>query len=480
MADYTAPFHAPHLSTAEFEETRRKYVEKYGYSVTVPAIDDVIHLKGFKPLTEEENELWKQRKYDLIPDDRRAEIQAEKERKKKQFLAMLADPSPKIVRDAAAILTSLDDLQDAVSTIACLGLIAGAIIGGPIAAAIAGPLGIVLGASTVLNLINPYSHLRNVLGPKSAGRAAKRKAEKLTDQNPFTKKGRVKISKVIKKFKPTVGNAIEAAQTTDQIYGVGLSIGPIMGFVQSSIAGVIRTAKGEKVDWDVSSWKPTKQSMTAAKAMNAVNVFNGLQWQSDQSDETLAIYAALISMQVLYSDLQEFNPLAEIENVGDYLLECPQPTNALTLEIFAELGIDPENACNWPQNGQKYISFNDLQEFNQNQATANLRHYGEQNNHDPDAFNALTAADDFAFLFLDAMEGTDQVKVDWTITEKIVFTILNNNWSYPDNITPGQVDKFEEWVQLHDYMGTQPNSTDIQNFAEIFCGFSFVVIPFDY
>ena len=91
-------------------------------------------------MTTEETQLWKDRKYDEIPAARRADIREEKARKKEKFLAMLADPSPKIARDAAAILTALDDVQDAVSTLACIGMLACAIIGGPVAAAVLGAL----------------------------------------------------------------------------------------------------------------------------------------------------------------------------------------------------------------------------------------------------------------------------------------------------------------------------------------------------
>jgi len=73
-------------------------------------------------MTSEETRLWKARKYDEIPSGRRADIRAEKARKKRKFLAMLGDPSPDIAQSAGAILTSIDDAQDAVSTLACIGL----------------------------------------------------------------------------------------------------------------------------------------------------------------------------------------------------------------------------------------------------------------------------------------------------------------------------------------------------------------------
>ena len=191
MADFLAPFHAPKFTTEEFEKRKAAYVAKHGYTVTIPAWDDIIHITKFKPLTKEETRLWKARKYAEIPPGRRADIQEEKARKKAKYLAMLSDPSPQMARNAAAILTALDDVQDAVSTLACVGMIAAVVIGGPVAAAILGPLGLILGASTLLNILNPMSHLRRLMRGRSSGRPSKRILEKQTSKNPFSKKAKV-------------------------------------------------------------------------------------------------------------------------------------------------------------------------------------------------------------------------------------------------------------------------------------------------
>jgi hypothetical protein len=480
MADFTAPFHAPKFTTDEFEKQKEAYTEKHGYTVTIPTLGDIIHLKAFKPMTDQEKKLYSDKKYDQIPPDRLKEILDEKQRKRDKYLSMLADPSPKIARDAAAVLTALDDIQDAISTIACIAMVGAVIAGGPVAAAVAGPVGLILGASTLLNLINPMSHLRRAGTSIGAGRGAKKKVEELTDKNPFTKKGRVKIAKNIKKFRPTVGNAIEALQTTDQIFGFGISIGPIMGFVQGAISGAIRKASGEKVTLAYGTPDPTPVNKAAYKALAANAVLHGQTWESDVTDETMSIYAASLALQALYVDLEEFNPIEQIEDIGDYLIECPQPTDPLTIEILQESGVDPSNACKWPQNGQRFISLSELQATTQNTATLNLKHYAEQNNHTLEAFNALSSADDFALNFLSAIEGPENVVIDYSIIERIIITILDNGLEYPDDITPAQIEKFEDYCYVHDYMGTKPTIKDIIRYSELFCGFSWKKSPDQY
>jgi len=301
--------------------------------------------------------------------------------------------------------------------------------------------------------------------------------ERLLGKNPFTKKSKLKLARRLKKFKPSVGNALEALQVTDNIFGVGISLGPIMGFVQGAISGTIRSALGQKVTLKTSGASPNRAEVAAAKALRAVVALNGYGWHSDASDETNTIIAASWAMATLYPSLEEYNPLEEIEDLGSYLVECPQPTDVLTREILEEEGIDPDNACVWPQNGQRWISIGELQETTAEQATVNLRHYAEENNHTLEAFTALAAADDFAGNFLAAIEGPEQIITGHSHIERIVFNILEAGFQYPPDITPEQVQKFEEWCYVHEYMDTQPRRKDIQHYAETFCGFSWLKSP---
>ena len=94
-----------------------------------------------------------------------------------------------------------------------------------------------------------------------------------------------------------------------------------------------------------------------------------------------------------------------------------------------------------------------------------------------EAYNALTAADDFAMNFLCAVEGPDQVRLDYLRTERIVMIILDNGWIYPEDITEAQIQKFEDWCYVHEYMNTSPSGKEIQHYAETFCDFSFIRSP---
>ena len=521
MADWTAPFHAPKFTDDKFEKAKDAYNKKHGYAVTFPALSDIVLLNPFKPLTEKEKKLWtgdvkasemprhyltvdeidtwirtkkgpaprtralnadeqKQYKADLklqIPEARREEIRIEKQRKMNRFQGMLASPSPKILRSAGAVMTALDDTQDALSTLACIGMIAGAIAGATTAALLAMPVGLLAGAASLLNLLNPMSRLKGRKGKAKSGRAAKRDVEKSSDKNPFSKKGRAKLAKRIKKFRPSLSNAIEALQTTDGIFGIGISIGPIMGLAQDILAGVVRQWMGEKVVYKMSPPIVPAHVGTAQKALKAQAVLHGVPWKSDITEEVSSLIAANLTLQVIYPYLQDWNPLEQIEDVASLMIEAPRPTDPLTIEIIQESGYTLDDVCNWPQNGERWISLGELQELTAKQATENLTHFAQTNRNSPEAFLALEQAHDFALGSIEAIEGPGQVQVEYSHTERTVLIILDNGWQYPDDITEAQVEKFEDWIYTHEYMNTQPTAKDIWRYAEVFCGFRWAKSP---
>lgn len=472
MADWLGSFHLPKFTDADFEKKKAAYTAKYGYTITLPAFEDVVHMKWFKPMTPAEIKLWKQRKYDELPPARLAAIRAHKEKKRQKFLAMLADPAPKIVRSAGAILTALDDLQDAVSTIACIGMLTAAVVGGTTAAVLAGPLGWVVGASALLNLINPYSRLKGPKFKAYTGMKAKRESEDLTGKNPFTKKARVRVAKNIKNFKVHSGNIIEGLQVTDNVFGVGLSLGPIMGFGISLISGAVRGAMGQKVSFAEAPRTVPSHVTKAGRAAIANALFQGYEWKSDFDDEVNSFLAANLSLQVLEPYLNDWNPMVEVEDLANYEVQAPRPTDILTLEIIEEEGYTLDEVCNWPQNGEQWISYGDLHEQTAKTAADNLRHFADKNKNDALAFIAGQNAHDFALGALAAWEGEEQVEIEYLPTSRIVITIFFHGWCYPEDVTDDQVKKFEDWCYVHEYLGTVPTGKEIWHYAEVFCGFT--------
>lgn len=480
MANWTGPVHLPKFTKKEFEEKKRKYNEKYGYTITLPAFDQVIHVNMPHPMTPEEISLWKQRKYDEIPPARLETIRRVKTQKKAKFLAMMGSPAPKIVRSAGAIMTALDDLQDAVSTLACVGMLVAAVAGGTTAAVLAGPLGWVVGASAILNMINPFSRMKGPKFKPYTGMSAKRDAEDLTKKNPFTKKARVRVAKKIKSFKMGTGNYVEALQVTDNIFGVGVCLGPIVGLAVDLISGGVYKLFGKKVGFATMPAAVPTHITKAGRAAIANAVFHGYLHKTDFNDEINSLFAANLAMQALEPYLPEWSEVMETEDLASYEMQAPRPTDILTLEIIEEAGYTLDEVCNWPQNGEQFISLGELAETTAPIAAENLRHFAEKNKNSALAFIAGQNAHDFALHSLAAWEGDDQVEIEYLPTSRIVITILKRGWCYPEDVTDAQVQKFEDWVYVHEYMGTVPTGKEIQRYAEVFCEFSWAKSEDDY
>jgi len=516
MADWLAPFHAPKFTTEEFNKQKAKYNEKNGYTVSLPAAEDIIQLGLKKPMTEKEKDLWtgtgsaanltlndftpdeirqlvpygerepvvmhKMSKDDLklykkvlrnrIPKERRDELQAEKDAKRKKFVKMLQSPSPGIVRSAGAILTSLDDAQDAISTLAAIGMLAGKLLPGVALKALVGPLGWLLTAAEILRLINPYSRVKGPKGGTVTGRGTKRKLEKITDNNPFGKKAKLKLAKQIRKFKPGLSHLIEAAQVTDGIFGIGISIGPLMGLAQDIVAGAVRTIKGDKVKWFSEPTPLPDYAQIAQRALRSAPILFGVPWEKDTDNQITALLSINLAMQAMEPFLKEENPLNHTEALASCEISAPRPTDPLTIEVIEEAGYTLDEVCNWPQNGKQWISLDELQEKTAPIATENLRRFARENGDSTLAYTALMNAHDFALTSIMNIEGVDSIKVEYSQTERIVIMILDNGWCYPDDITDAQVQKFEDWCAVEEYMNIHPSAKEVWRYAEQFCGFT--------
>ena len=167
MADWLAPFHRPHMPTWEFNELRRKYVEKHGYTVTIPGLEDIFHFNAEKPLTDLEKYHWRHKHRSHFSEDRYEEIRYMKQRRKEKFLSMLSSPSPHIFGSRSAIITSLDDCQDALSTLSGIGTLAYMGSSAAMKKIISGPLGWLMTAETGINYVTKsLSPERRPLGGK--------------------------------------------------------------------------------------------------------------------------------------------------------------------------------------------------------------------------------------------------------------------------------------------------------------------------
>lgn len=167
-----------------------------GFTVTLPGLDDTYH---------------------LIPETSRP--QAERNQRAAQRAERIqASPTPEIVRGVQDVLTRIDDLQDGLVTLSLITRFAAG--RNPIYAPVAK---VMATGADVLN-IGRFSQNAGLFGGQHKGSLYRALAA-----SPRTYSSRLRSTLRTGRINPTWGEALQVLQTTDQLFGVGLSLGAVMG-----------------------------------------------------------------------------------------------------------------------------------------------------------------------------------------------------------------------------------------------------------
>ncbi|MBA7495230.1 hypothetical protein ES702_05810 [subsurface metagenome] len=442
MAEWLAPFHRPRMTTEKFEKMKADYIAKYGYTISVPGLSDIIKIPTEKKITLQEELDYKKKNWNAFGPNRLAEIRKMKQKRKDRFLAMLGSPTPAIFRNAGSILTALDDCQDALSTLSVMCRIAIAAAPRILGKLMSGPVGWLLTTLGIMNLVMNIGRM-----PQSF-MAGKRIKDGATGDNPFTKKAAVARARKLRKGMPTKGDFIETLQTTDQIFGVGLCLGPIVGLVQDIFFGTVRTTFKKPPKLLLPKPDLTHWYKVACRAVKSTALFFGGPWYTDD-DMLLEVYmAAYLAHQDLSHFQQEWNPLDTVQDPQDLYVQAPIPQNVLSLEVIEEEGIPLEEVCGWPHNDQLWGNITDISDANQGPTTQNLHAFMKRNEHNWMGYSAGVLASETAFNSLVNLEGPEEIRYDYTIQSKIGTKFLQNGY-YPDPDQPA--DKLDRLVMLMDY-----------------------------
>lgn len=457
------------MASAAFTAMKRAYVEKHGYSVSVPGFDDVFHLERFPSLTQEEDKIWRRRQYDQIPEPRRSKIFEEKAKKKAQFLQMLGSPSPIIAMNAASIMTSIDNAQDAVSTLSCLAQLAYKIVPGAASKLVKGPVGWIMVASDVMNLMNVYSQL------SKSGRLWKVQKDAITEKNPFCTKAKARRSYRLKKFRPTIGNAIEAAQTTDEIFGLGVSLGPLMGLAQDILFGMVRTKMGKRVTIKMAPGALRSYERVAMNALKSSVTFQAFPYLTGADGQIDSMIGNNLALQSIFTYVTGWNAIDQIDNIDGLEIRAPAPQSALLYDAMMEVTDNPEDTCGWPGVNKEWATLEEIYEMTPNYAQENIETFAYENAHDTTAMIAARSAAMFGTNVIAAIEGEEQVLFNYSAEARAVHKILDNGYVYPDDITASQKRNFELWINSFNPNDDCPTFWDIHRYTREEFGFSFVL-----
>ena len=468
MPDWTAPFHMPRMTTERFKQKKAEYVAKYGYRYSIPGFDDIFHLGIEKSITPEEDKLWKTGRKDEIPADRRDEIHYIKENRKRRYLDMLGSPLPEIINNRAALLTSIDDAQDALTTLAVTGFVAARALPGAYRLAVLAGTGWIMVAAQCLNLAT------FVLAPEQIALSRKRIQDNLTKDNPFAKKARLKTALRLKNAKVGIGAAMEVAQTTDQVFGVGISLGAVMALPVNIIAGSARLVTGDPVRVTYPLPYLPHWIGRAKKLHQAQLAVLGLEYGTDDMEMTTLILASNALSQMELSHSGFWNPLNYLDNIDEIEIRAPYPEKGYLLEVLEETDPGWRETVTWPSTGKQWSGVNELIDTTHENATNNLRRYCYRQKHSELGFIASQNACLFGMNTLQRAEGLGSVEYDYTAWCKTIHALLDQGYVPPDNLTETNKTLFTDWLEAHERAGSCPTTPEALAYAKYNCGWEFI------
>lgn len=202
------------------------------FTVRLPGWDDVIHVRPTASLD---------------PRERR-------ERARRIRDALARSPTPEVVANLARIAQEIDAVQDALVVLS---------VGGRVAVKVAGRalpgVGWVAAGADLLNVVNvfyPPTLARAAVsvtgraGARVSGRRrytlsreSKRQLGLLSGQTTGTYRQRLAETVKTGKVGFGWGEALQALQTSDELFGIGVSLGPIFGAMQDTFFGLLRGAE---------------------------------------------------------------------------------------------------------------------------------------------------------------------------------------------------------------------------------------------
>lgn len=152
--------------------------------------------------------------------------------------ALERSPTPPALVEVGELLTTLDDIQDEAATLAIVLMIAEKLAG----RAIPG-VGWVATAADAINVI--YALSSKATGSSLPGRRGKRAATDKARASSGGLSARLEELRRSGDLKIGIGDILQGLQATDSMFGVGIEIGAIMGFLQDAFWGGIRGAEFE-------------------------------------------------------------------------------------------------------------------------------------------------------------------------------------------------------------------------------------------
>lgn len=458
------PISRHRFTTEEFNQKKADYVAKYGYTMYIPGFSDIFKLNIPKPPTEEETKLYLKKDVKALGAFRYEQIKEYKAEKKEAFLRMMGSPTPTWINNIGTSMTFLDDINDTAGTLSVVARTAAHLLPKAVGKFFMGPAGWALTVADAVNVAMtiaraPLDRLTRK-GHLDAG----------YDMNPFSKEAKVRRAKRLRRIKPSKGEFIELFQTTNNMFGVGLSLGCLVGAFIEAFTGPYRVLTGKKV---TVKWPIPKISSVESSAMTgmlaAFNLNNAGSLVSDE-DILKTNLVAEMATHVLHPLFQEYHILARIDGLEHIIPTPPKVKDPITKLILEEEGIDPEKAVGFPHAEETDGSAGSLMDVAPSRRFTNLHGYARNNRNTPQGVLGMQAANNFAENSLALFEGADQVETQHHPALKAAFLIIHNGYFFGEKVKWTEIECFIRRIKSLSLDDIHPTFEDLRDYICPGCG----------
>lgn len=433
----------PPIQEMQWYPSRRKaFIEENGYYITLPEFEDVIHFRVPPKISEEECKEWKKAKR----ENREPNIHREKanylDLKRRRFESVLASPQPGWLQKIGSVMTWLDDCEDTLSTGVLLGRFALRLMP-RIGARFVPILGWALLATDIIELGSMAWKMGTAgTGGKTGG---KRRSFDIAETNPFSREARIRGAKKLAKKLPGAGEILEALQTMDNITGVGLCFGSIVGALEDAVAGAIRGLQGERVSIKLPTIPHSKTNIKMMRSMaSAPDIWGGSpEWDDEVYQNSMLAYA--IGMNHLAeSGVDITTAYDEIEDWSGYRTAGRRPWRTDTIWMLEDEGFNIDQTIGWPTTNTNDISYRDRFDINNEGFKRKFTAWAQRNKYSQQAYAVNQFTTQATEMFINACSDPgDRIKID-TDEMALIHNTFHNNF-YPDPNTPTET--LKNWVK---------------------------------
>jgi len=428
----------------ELDQLHAEYTAEHGYGVLVPDFHDIIHYLPNKHMT----------------------LEHRRERKQRHLYRILSSPQPGWAQSYASAMCWLDNIQDAMTTGLVLSMVVRKWLPRIFARAVP-ILGWVLLAYDLLSMLvalgrTPFTPMKS-----------KRALCELVRSNPFTKKSRRQRQFRLWNMKPSWGAACEVLQTSDWLFGVGLSLGAIFGTITDAVFGGYKYITGQPVEIRRTPPLQKMYETTGFRSLKAAAMISAAG-QTFEDELHFWTYITYTGNVVLTAPLIHLDPPEDyFVNPMAAMIPAPRPTNPETIGIIEAAGLSVSDGVRWPANQSKEISLDELTDWQAVKCYDSVTDYLLRHKNDWYGFLAGCWMNEAHSILLDAVDEEAELEESYNPITHVALQMLKEGITPTDDRQKQEWDKFEQWCNdfwgIHDHA---PSIAEIEEHLEI-CGVSY-------